>query len=173
MRFPIKNPLAGLILRMFNLPTGTILINVWIKVGRLRLYYLHQPSLLSLHQTGSDSTQPLPDHHNHHRKSTCRYDACPLPMYLRTEHKLFCIRLLNPTDKLRTAGFCRRSPGNIASHYRPIASTWGMSHISGCSSRRYQIQAVSTSVADLLQKSGFFMLSFVKLATIETAYSRA
>lgn len=54
-----------------------------------------------------------------------------------------------------------------------IASTWGMSHISGCSSRRYQIQAVSTSVADLLQKSGFFMLSFVKLATIETAYSRA
>ena len=58
MRFPIKNPLAGLILRMFNLPTGTILINVWIKVGRLRLY-LHQPSLLSLHQTGSDSTQPL------------------------------------------------------------------------------------------------------------------
>ena len=37
-----KNPLAGLILRMFNLPTGTILINVWIKVGvgvgRLRLY---------------------------------------------------------------------------------------------------------------------------------------
>lgn len=56
MRFPIKNPLAGLILRMFNLPTGTILINVWIKVGRLRLYYLHQPSLLSLHQTGSDST---------------------------------------------------------------------------------------------------------------------
>ena len=35
MRFPIKNPLAGLILRMFNLPTGTILINVWIKVGRL------------------------------------------------------------------------------------------------------------------------------------------
>ena len=43
MRFPIKNPLAGLILRMFNLPTGTILINVWIKVGRLRLY-LHQPS---------------------------------------------------------------------------------------------------------------------------------
>lgn len=28
----IKNPLAGLILRMFNLPTGTILINVWIKV---------------------------------------------------------------------------------------------------------------------------------------------
>ena len=34
MRFPIKNPLAGLILRMFNLPTGTILINVWIKVGR-------------------------------------------------------------------------------------------------------------------------------------------
>lgn len=42
MRFPIKNPLAGLILRMFNLPTGTILINVWIKVGRLRLY-LHQP----------------------------------------------------------------------------------------------------------------------------------
>lgn len=89
---------------MFNLPTGTILINVWIKVGRLRLY-LHQPSLLSLHQTGSDSTQPLPDHHNHHRKSTCRYDACPVPMYLRTEHKLFCIRLLNPTDKLRTAGF--------------------------------------------------------------------
>lgn len=63
---PYKNPLAGLILRMFNLPTGTILINVWIKVGRLRLY-LHQPSLLSLHQTGSDSTQPLPDHHNHHR----------------------------------------------------------------------------------------------------------
>lgn len=50
MRFPIKNPLAGLILRMFNLPTGTILINVWIKVGvgRLRLF-LHQPSLLSLH----------------------------------------------------------------------------------------------------------------------------
>ena len=39
----IKNPLAGLILRMFNLPTGTILINVWIKVGRLRLYLLHQP----------------------------------------------------------------------------------------------------------------------------------
>ena len=43
---PNKNriyyPLAGLILRMFNLPTGTILINVWIKVGvgvgRLRLY---------------------------------------------------------------------------------------------------------------------------------------
>lgn len=31
MRFPIKNPLAGLILRMFNLPTGTILIK------RLRL----------------------------------------------------------------------------------------------------------------------------------------
>ena len=123
MRFPIKNPLAGLILRMFNLPTGTILINVWIKVGRLRLY-LHQPSLLSLHQTGSDSTQPLPDHYNHHRKSTCRYDACPLPMYLRTEHKLFCIRLLNPTDKLRTAGFCRRSPDNIASHYRPPTCFW-------------------------------------------------
>lgn len=123
MRFPIKNPLAGLILRMFNLPTGTILINVWIKVGRLRLY-LHQPSLLSLHQTGSDSTQPLPDHHNHHRKSTCRYDACPVPMYLRTEHKLFCIRLLNPTDKLRTAGFCRRSPDNIASHYRPPTCFW-------------------------------------------------
>lgn len=108
MRFPIKNPLAGLILRMFNLPTGTILINVWIKVGvgRLRLY-LHQPSLLSLHQTGSDSTQPLPDQYNHHRKSTCRYDACPLPMYLRTEHKLFRNYLLNPTDNLRTAGFCR------------------------------------------------------------------
>ena len=118
----IKNPLAGLILRMFNLPTGTILINVWIKVRRLRLYllYLHYPSLLSLHQTGSDSTQPLPDHYNHHRKSTCRYDACPLPMYLRTEHKLFCIRLLNPTDKLRTSVFCRRSPDNIASHYRPL-----------------------------------------------------
>ena len=31
MRFPIKNPLAGLILRMFNLPMGTILIK------RLRL----------------------------------------------------------------------------------------------------------------------------------------
>ena len=41
MRFPIKNPLAGLILRMFNLPTGTILINVWIKVRRLRLYLLY------------------------------------------------------------------------------------------------------------------------------------
>ena len=41
----IKKPLAGLILRMFNLPTGTILINVWIKVRRLRLYllYLHYP----------------------------------------------------------------------------------------------------------------------------------
>ena len=52
MRFPIKNPLAGLILRMFNLPTGTILIK------RLRLLP-HQPSLLSLHQTGSDSTQPV------------------------------------------------------------------------------------------------------------------
>ena len=119
----IKNPLAGLILRMFNLPTGTILINVWIKVGvwvgRLRLYYLHHPILLSLHQTGSDSTQPLPDQYNHHRKSTCRYDACPVPMYLRTEHKLFCIRLLNPTDKLRTAGFCRRSPDNIATQCRP------------------------------------------------------
>ena len=46
----IKKPVAGLILRMFNLPTGTILINVWIKVRRLRLYllYLHYPSLLSL-----------------------------------------------------------------------------------------------------------------------------
>lgn len=32
MRFPIKNPLAGLILRMFNLPTGTILINFLFKV---------------------------------------------------------------------------------------------------------------------------------------------
>ena len=34
---------------MFNLPTGTILINVWIKVRRLRLYllYLHYPSLLA------------------------------------------------------------------------------------------------------------------------------
>lgn len=119
----IKNPLAGLILRMFNLPTGTILINVWIKVGvgvgRLRLYYLHYPSLLSLHQTGSDSTQPLPHQYNHHRKSTCRYDACPLPMYLRTEHKLFRNYLLNPTDKLPSAGFCRRSPDNIATLYRP------------------------------------------------------
>ena len=27
-----KNPLAGLILRMFNLPTGTILINFLFKV---------------------------------------------------------------------------------------------------------------------------------------------
>ena len=54
----------------------------------------------------------------------CRYDACPVPMYLRTEHKLFCIRLLNPTDKLRTAGFCRRSPDNIASHYRPPTCFW-------------------------------------------------
>ena len=27
MRFPIKNPLAGLILRMFNLPTGTIFVD--------------------------------------------------------------------------------------------------------------------------------------------------
>ena len=106
--------MAGLILRMFNLPTGTILINVWIKVGRLRLY-LHQPSLLSLHQTGSDSTQPLPDHHNHHRKSTCRYDACPVPMYLRTEHKLFCIRLLNPTDKLGLPDFAGDLQINIAS----------------------------------------------------------
>ena len=43
-----------------RLPTGTILINVWIKVGRLRLY-LHQPSLLSLHQTGSVPLQ-LPNH---------------------------------------------------------------------------------------------------------------
>ena len=50
MLFPIKNPLAVLILRIFNMQTVTILINVWIKVGvgRLRLY-LHQPSLLSLH----------------------------------------------------------------------------------------------------------------------------
>ncbi len=31
MRFPIKNPLAGLILRMFNLPTGTILINFCLR----------------------------------------------------------------------------------------------------------------------------------------------
>lgn len=122
----IKNPLAGLILRMFNLPTGTILINVWIKVRRLRLYllYLHYPSLLSLHQTGSDSTQPLPDQYNHHRKSTCRYDACPLPMYLRTEHKLFRNYLLNPTDKLSSAGLCRRSTGNIASLRWPASWFW-------------------------------------------------
>ena len=30
--FNDRNPLAGLILRVFNLPTGTILINVWFKV---------------------------------------------------------------------------------------------------------------------------------------------
>ncbi len=32
MKMTQYNPLAGLILRMFNLPTGTILINVWFKV---------------------------------------------------------------------------------------------------------------------------------------------
>lgn len=62
MRFPIKNPLAGLILRMFNLPTGTILINVWIKVGvgRLRLY-LHQstqPVVSALNWIGFNTATP-------------------------------------------------------------------------------------------------------------------
>ena len=57
MRFPIKNPLAGLILRMFNLPTGTILINVWIKVGRLRLYYT-QPVVSASNRIGFNTASP-------------------------------------------------------------------------------------------------------------------
>lgn len=60
MRFPIKNPLAGLILRMFNLPTGTILINVWIKVGvgRLRLYLQTQPVVSALNWIGFNTATP-------------------------------------------------------------------------------------------------------------------
>ena len=60
MRFPIKNPLAGLILRMFNLPTGTILINVWIKVGRLRLYYSAstQPVVSASNRIGFNTASP-------------------------------------------------------------------------------------------------------------------
>ncbi len=59
MRFPIKNPLAGLILRMFNLPTGTILINVWIKVGRLRLYSAStQPVVSASNWIGFNTASP-------------------------------------------------------------------------------------------------------------------
>lgn len=61
MRFPIKNPLAGLILRMFNLPTGTILINVWIKVGvgRLRLYSAStQPVVSASNWIGFNTATP-------------------------------------------------------------------------------------------------------------------
>src|SRR5699024_3660832 len=54
-----------------------------------------------------------------------------------------------------------------------IANTCGRSQMSGRSSLRYQIQAVSRSVALLVQKSGFFMLSFRRFATIACAYSLA
>jgi hypothetical protein len=45
--------------------------------------------------------------------------------------------------------------------------------MAGYSSFRYQIQAVRRSVADLFQKSGFFILSFIRLATIACANSLA
>ncbi len=54
MRFPIKNPLAGLILRMFNLPTGTIL-----KLKRLRLYSAStQPVVSASNWIGFNTASP-------------------------------------------------------------------------------------------------------------------
>ncbi len=53
MRFPIKNPLAGLILRMFNLPTGTILIK------RLRSFAaLTQPVVSASNWIGFNTASP-------------------------------------------------------------------------------------------------------------------